>query len=132
MDRTSVQADIPLSTSEVEDEARGVVWATLCDELRKKLESLEANGELHGTGFEEPLRHEFGMSANGGCISVWLTTETGDGSWNAVGPYLDMAEPCYLSASGDFKLDGKTMNLSAAADRFIAKISGQWTGPVPA
>ena len=69
------------------------------------------------------------MTVGDGFISVWLNADTGKGSWNAITKHLDMAEPWFLTPEGVFQIDGETMNLSAAAERFIAKVSGNWIGP---
>jgi len=110
--------------SEREANMRAALWDSLVEELRQKLAALKASGLVKDGEINEPLLHEFGMGANGGLISVWLHTDDGKGSWNAVTKHLDMAEPWFLSADGIFKIDGETMNLSEAADRFIAKLLG--------
>jgi hypothetical protein len=134
MNIANAKAQIHASTlnSEQESEMRAALWVSLVLELRSKLSLMEAAGQLEKPSINEPLYQEFTMTANEGYISVWLNGDTGRGSWNALSKLLDMAEPWFLSPTGEFKIDGETMNLSAAADRFIAKISGQWIGPASA
>jgi hypothetical protein len=117
------------SNSEHESEMRAALWVSLVSELRSKLSLMEAAGQLEKPNFNEPLYQEFTMTANEGYISVWLDGDTGKGSWRVISKLMDMAEPWFLSPTGEFKVDGEAMNLSAAADRFIAKVSGQWIGP---
>ena len=131
MNITNTKAEIHLSTlnSEQESEMRAALWVSLVSELRSKLSVMEAAGQLEKATINEPLYQEMTMTANEGYISVWLNGDTGKGSWRVISKLLDMAEPWYLSPTGEFKLDGEAMNLSAAADRFIAKVSGHWIGP---
>jgi hypothetical protein len=131
MDTSNSIAQIHANTlnSEQEIEMRAALWGSLVLELRSKLSLMEAAGQLKNPSVDEPLYQEFTMTANEGYISVWLNGDTGNGSWNVISKLMDMAEPWFLSSTGEFKLDGETMNLSAAADRFIAKVSGHWTGP---
>ncbi|MGA1982932.1 MAG: hypothetical protein ABSG84_10675 [Acidobacteriaceae bacterium] len=117
-------------TSEQEVDRRAALWASLVAELRSKLSSMEATGQLPKTDINEPLLHEVSMTVGDGFISVWLNADTGKGSWNAITKSLDMAEPWYITTDGVFQIDGEEMNLSAAAERFIAKVSGNWTPPV--
>jgi hypothetical protein len=131
MNITNTKAQIHANTldSEQESEMRAALWVSLVSELRSKLSLMEAAGQLEKPTINEPLYQEFTMTANEGFISVWLNGDTGKGSWRVLSKLLDMAEPWSLSPTGEFKLDGEAMNLSAAADRFIAKVSGQWIGP---
>lgn len=131
MNATNTKAQINASTlnSEQESEMRAALWVSLVSELRSKLSLMEAAGRLEKPNFNEQLYQEFTMTANEGYISVWLNGVTGKGSWRVISKLLDMAEPWFLSPNGVFELDGEAMNLSAAADRLIAKVSGQWIGP---
>ena len=131
MNITNTKAQIHANTlnSEQESEMRATLWVSLVSELRSKLSLMEAAGQLEKPTINEPLYQEFTMTANEGFISVWLNGDTGKGSWRVLSKLLDMAEPWSLSPTGEFKLDGEAMNLSAAADRFIAKVSGPWIGP---
>ncbi|WP_433965649.1 hypothetical protein [Tunturiibacter gelidiferens] len=131
MNVADTKAQIHASTFNSEEEAgmRAALWVSLVSELRSKSSLMEAAGQLEKPTIDEPLYQEFTMTANEGFLSVWLNGDTGKGSWRVISKLLDMAEPWFLSTSGDFKLDGEVMNLSAAASRFIAKVSGQWIGP---
>jgi hypothetical protein len=98
------------------------LWNALVKEMRAKIQQpISFNAKL-----DEVLPQELSLYTDDGMLSVWLDPYTGRGSWNCVSQELDMAEPWSLSASGEFKLDGESMNLSVAADRFIAKLSGEW------
>jgi hypothetical protein len=104
--------------------ARNDLWNALVGQLRSRLTSLEASGDIEQPSFDEPLRNEFCMTAKSGFLSVWLHTDTGEGSWNSLSHHLDMAESWSMSATGVFEIDGDTMNLFGAAERFLAKVSG--------
>jgi hypothetical protein len=98
------------------------LWSALVKEMRVRIKQSNS----FDAKLDEVLPQELSLYTDTGLLSVWLDPYIGRGSWNCVSPGLDRAEPWSLSASGEFKLDGETMNLSAAADRFIAKLSGKW------
>ena len=102
------------------------LWNALMIELRYKLKNFNnLNAELN-----EILPQEFSLSVGDGLLSVWLNPYTGLGSWNCISQKLNMAEPWQAISPDEIQLDGETMNLTATAERFIAKVSGQWTVPV--
>ncbi|MBB5065765.1 hypothetical protein [Granulicella mallensis] len=91
-------------------------------QLRSRLASMEASGELEQAELNEPLRNELTMTSKGGYLSVWLHTDTGKGSWNVITGELQVAEPWFMSSEGIVELSGESMNLPNAVERFAAKI----------
>jgi hypothetical protein len=69
---------------------------------------------------EEPLRNELIATSDEGYISIWLTIETGDGSWNQLTP-VDQCEPWSMTPSGIAVLSGREMSLSELALAFASK-----------
>jgi hypothetical protein len=108
---------------ELEMAARDELWKAIVSRLRSQLATKEASGELEQTSLDEPLRNELTMSAKSGYLSVWLDTDTGKGSWNAISGKLDMAEPWFMSTDGKVELSGETMDIATAVERFVEKIS---------
>ena len=115
-----------ISSSQQDTSDRVELWNSLVAELRSKLSTMETASQVRKGEIDEPLDNEFYMTFGDDLISVWLNVEFGEGSWNAITKILDRAEPWFLSPQGVFQIDGETMNLAAAADRFIAKASCQW------
>ena len=108
---------------ELEVAARDELWNTIVSQLRSQLASKEALGELAETALDQPLRNELTMTAKSGYLSIWLDTDTGKGSWNAISERLDMAEPWSISFDGKVKLSGEVMDIPNAAAKFVEKIS---------
>ena len=107
---------------EAEVAARQELWDTLVKQLRSRLASKEASGELEQTRLEEILTNEFIMTAKDGYLSVWLNTDSGKGSWNAIGGRWDVAEPWFQYADGRVELSGEIMDVSAAVEKFLEKL----------
>jgi len=106
-----------------EQEALVALWGSLVAAIRVEL--VESRSVF---SINEPLPQELSISIDSNLLSIWLDVYSGRGSWNCISKTLDMAQPWILTSSGVFELDGETMNLSAAATRFVDKITGQWTG----
>ena len=109
--------------AETEVIVRDELWKTIVSQLRSQLASKEALGELEQTFLDEPLRNELTMTAKSGYLSIWLDTDTGKGSWNAISERLDMAEPWFISTDGRVELNGEVMDIPNAATKFVEKIS---------
>jgi hypothetical protein len=107
-----------------EQEALVALWGVLVAAIRAEL----VRSPVPTFSINEPLPQELSISMGSNLLSVWLDAYSGRGSWNCISKTLDMAQPWILTSSGVFELDGETMNLSAAATRFVDKITGQWTG----
>jgi hypothetical protein len=103
--------------------ARDKLWNAIVSRLRSQLASKEASGELEQTYLNEPLRNELTMTAKGGFLSVWLETETGKGSWNVITEKLQIAEPWFITVDGKVELSGESMDISAAVENFVEKIT---------
>jgi len=83
---------------------------------------MQAEGELEQAVLDEPLQNELYVSIKDGYLSVWLNTDTGKGSWNALNKELDRAEPWSMSPEGIVELSGEKMDLSHAVERFARKL----------
>ena len=106
--------------SEEDREALDTLWNELVVKLRLELDTLEAQGKLRNTKVTEPLSNELIATSDEGFISIWLHTETGEGSWNQIAP-VDECEPWSMTASGTAVLSGKEMNVAELALAFASK-----------
>jgi len=111
-----------MSDVEIDTAARDELWKSFVGQLQSRLTSMEAAGELEQAKLDQPLRNELGMSTKDGYISIWLHTDTGKGSWNAVTKKLDTAEPWYMSPEGVIEISGEKMDLPHAVECFAEKL----------
>ena len=79
-------------------------------------------GEVEDAKLDEPLPNEFYVSIKDGYLSVWLNSDNGKGSWNALNKELDRAEPWSMSPEGIVELSGEKMDLSHAVESFARKL----------
>jgi hypothetical protein len=101
---------------------RDELWKSMVSQLQSRLGSMETTGELEQAKLDEPLRNELTMTAKDAFLSVWLNSDTGKGSWNAITKQLDMAEPWYMSPEGIVELSGEKMDIPHAVEHFVRKL----------
>ncbi len=105
------------------EESRSELWTAIVSLLCSQLKALEVSGKLSRVKIDELFENEIYITTDIGVLSIWLNTDTGKGSWNAITNKLDMAEPWFMSADGKVELSGQSMDVPTVVEKFIEKIS---------
>src|SRR5664280_3678019 len=99
------------------EEPRRELWTAIVSLFRSQLEALETNGKMSGVKIRELFENEIYINADTGVLSIWLDTDSGEGSWNVITNKLDVAEPWFMSADGKVELSGESMDVPTAVEK---------------
>jgi hypothetical protein len=91
--------------------------------FRSHLVALEISGRLSGVTIEELFDNEIYITTGEfGVLSIWINTECGDGSVRVITEDVDTAGPWSMSIDGTITLNGESLEMEFAVERFAAML----------
>ena len=89
--------------------------------FRSHLAALEIAGRLSGVKIDEPFENEVFINTASDLLSIWINTESGIGSWLVMN-VDENAGPWSMSTDGTITLDGESLEMEFAVERFAAML----------
>ena len=102
---------------------RHELWVSMVSLFRSHLATLEMLGSLSGVKIDEPFDNEVFIGSSAGVLSIWLNTESGEGSLRIITASVDAAEPWSMSTDGTITMFGESLDdMEIAVELVVATL----------